>query len=372
MKRNRNHRFLDRVTDEASDWFVRLQDPADGEEDRAEFAEWLAASPNNVREYLQVAALWEDLEDLGPDPQIDELVRAAQASHDENVVPLFDSPTGKPASAEGESTPTERWRRRIRRTASVAAVIVIALAVSWMWRGAGPTDYRTAVGEQNSFVLSDGSVVTLNTQSEIRVRFTSKHRDITLVGGEALFDVARDIDRLFRVSADGADIRAVGTRFNVRNRERGTTITVLEGIVEVILINATPGETQDNPSPTDGGSSGPSNPVELTVGQMAKVDRQSGQVAVAEADIEQATAWRERRLVFESRTLREVIDEFNLYNETPMIIGDPALDRLQISGAFNADDHDSFILFLEETGLATAQTDPSGRTTLQRSTAAVR
>jgi transmembrane sensor len=371
MKRDRNHRYLDRITDEASDWFVRLQDSAPGAEEQSDFAEWLAASPNNVREYLQVAALWEDLHDLGPDPQIDELVRAALASHDENVVAFSESPTEDLTPAGDATAASGPRRRRFRPIATAAAVGLVVLTLGWLWWSAGPADYRTAVGEQKSFALSDGSVVTLNTRSEIRVRYTNTHRDIVLVGGEALFDVAKDHDRPFRVLADGAVIRAIGTQFNVRNRNHDTTVTVLEGTVEVVLTDVSPDASLNDSIALDSGSTGLPDSVELTVGQMARVDRRSGQLAVASADIEHATAWRERRLVFESRSLRDVVDEFNLYNEPPMVIGDPTLEVLQISGAFNANDRESFVLFLEETGIATAQTDPDGRTALRRNPGAV-
>ncbi|PWB80456.1 MAG: hypothetical protein C3F08_04345 [Candidatus Methylomirabilota bacterium] len=372
MNRNERNRYLDWIADEASEWFVRLQDSMPDADERGAFTQWLEASPEHVREYLQVAALWDDLLDLGPDPNVDELISAAQAGHDENVVPFSESATADVVSPAAASTAGRTWRLRLQGVGMAAAAILVALTLGWLWQGTGPAVYQTMIGEQASFPLPDGSVVTLNAKSKIRLRFTDTHRDVVLVVGEALFDVAKEPERLFRVLTDGVVIRTIGTKFNVQHRDDDTTVTVLEGTIEVTPVDATPNDTLTGFSDVDSGEPGPPGAAEVTVGQLARVHRRSGQVEVTSADIDKATAWLERRLVFESRSLEAVIDEFNLYNDPPMIIGDPMLGELHISGAFTVNDRESFLLFLEQTGLATAETEPDGRIRLRRNAAAVR
>jgi transmembrane sensor len=103
----------------------------------------------------------------------------------------------------------------------------------------------------------------------------------------------------------------------------------------------------------------------LTVGQQARVESLSGQVAVTETRVAKATAWRERRLVFESLSLRDVIDEFNRYNDPPLAIEDPGLEQLPISGVFRANDRESFVQFLSQMQLAEADVRDDGTIVLR-------
>ena len=98
-------------------------------------------------------------------------------------------------------------------------------------------------------MLNDGSVVTLNTSSAIEVSLVKSHRTVTLLSGEALFQVAHDTLRPFEVKTGDTTIRAVGTQFDVDSRTAGTTVTVVEGKVAVFMAAAggTDGEATDLP-----------------------------------------------------------------------------------------------------------------------------
>lgn len=367
MKRRERQEHLDRITDDASAWFERLQDSEVDDRDREAFAAWLKASAEHVQEFLQIAALRGDLCDLGEEPDIDELIRAAAASEEENVVPLFE-----PSAAETADRDVVR-RRLSRRWAAgglAAAVLVLAAITLGVFRlASAPSVFQTAIGEQTSFPLPDGSIVTLNTLSEIEPRFTSTHRDVVLVSGEVLFDVVSDPKRPFRVIAGDAVIQAIGTTFNVYHRQADTTVTVVEGTIEIRASHAQGATAQSVTTTvldgTDQAGSGASLPLIVTVGQQARLDAHTGQTTVVEANVERATAWRERRLFFDGRPLSTVIDEFNLYNDPPIVIANPELRQLPVTGSFNANDRASFVLFLEKTGIATAQTEPDGRISLR-------
>jgi transmembrane sensor len=228
-----------------------------------------------------------------------------------------------------------------------------------------------------SFPLEDGSVVTLNAQSSLELAYTDAERNVRLIQGEALFAVARDPDRPFQVHTRRAVVRAVGTQFNVRFRGEDTTVTVVEGIVEVrsgsdagdasgrgVDLSA-PGDSPGDGLPGINKPSAQPQFVRLTVGQQARVPPRSGQVAVTEIKIDKATSWRERRLEFEAWSLAAVVDEFNLYNDQPIVIQDAALAEKSISGVFSADDRASFALFLDEAGLAVAETRADGTIVLR-------
>ncbi len=363
-------RRTDRITDEAALWYVKAQDPGFSTGDREELASWLAASAEHVREYLSVAAVTQDVRELAGAFDVDELLRLAQASADEaNVVSLPDADVQVRSRVRSEVSdpdppkPTEVVRRRRLAVRSVAAALAIVAFLGIFYLNAPRADlYTTGIGEQLSFLLDDGSVVTLNAQSRLRVVYTDTSRDIHLTAGEAMFDVVGDPDRPFRVITERAVIQAIGTQFNVRHRGSGTTVTVVEGIVDVQLVpnpRSPPGEVGEAPgeSPAES-SSVVSRPTRLKVGQQARVS--SGEVAVVDTNVQKTTSWRERRLVFDSWMLADVVDEFNLYNDQRIVIMDADLATRSISGAFSADDRDSFALFLSAAGIALSENRADG------------
>lgn len=364
-------RRQDRITDEAALWFVRAQDSEFSASDAEEFASWLAASAEHVQAYLSVASVTHDIREAAAAYDVDELVTLARkVADDQNVVALL-GPDASLALSAGDDYPrdvalaqaSKVGGRRPMLWAAAAGVVLAVIAGTFGFLqliAPDPDLYTTGVGEQVSFPLGDGSVVTLNAQSTLRVAYGDAFRDIRLIAGEAMFDVEKDPDRAFRVITDRAVIQAIGTQFNVRSRGGGTTITVVEGIVDVRSTpgpSASPGAAAQTPAAADPPPA-VSEPRRLTVGQQARVD--GGEVAVIEASVQKATSWRERRLVFEVWALEDVVAEFNLYNDQQFVISDPDLASRAISGAFSADDRESFALFLSEAGLARSDTLADG------------
>ena len=108
--------------------------------------------------------------------------------------------------------------------------MVLAIGGAVFWNGQGL--YTTAVGEQRVIQLADGSNVSLDTDSRIRVRFAGAERRLELERGQALFDVADD-GRPFVVVAGDTSITAVGTVFDVRRHSDGVKVTLVSGVVDV-------------------------------------------------------------------------------------------------------------------------------------------
>lgn len=378
-------RRIDRITDEAALWYVKAQDPGFSASDREELASWLAASAEHVKEYLSVAAVTQDVRELAGAFDVDALLRLAQASADEaNVVSLPDvgvrldsvqldavqvdslpdaevQRRARPAVPEStQPSEARRWRPVVW---SMAVTLTVVAVVGLVYLKLPRADlYTTSVGEQVSFLLDDGSVVTLNAQSRLRVVYTDTSRDIHLTAGEAMFDVVGDPDRPFRVITERAVIRAIGTQFNVRHRGSDTTVTVVEGIVDVQLVpnpRSPPGEVGEAPDESAAAfSSVVSQPTRLEVGQQARVSSRA--VAVVDTNIQKAMSWRERRLTFDAWTLADVVEEFNLYNDQHIVVIDADLAARSISGAFSADDRGSFALFLSEAGIASFESRADG------------
>ena len=336
-------------TVEASEWFAALREGEPGRVDRERFLDWLRESPAHVEEYLELARLWDEMGDVDALHRVDAESELAKAR---NIVMSLDGApeAGKAVSSKGRSA------KRPNARLSVAAGLLVAVAAGW-WAGAfdGLSNdvMSTAVGEQRSVTLDDGSVISLNTQTSVRVGFVDGARHAELLRGEALFDVARDERRPFVVVAGAAEVRVLGTTFNVyRGDDRTATVTVLEGRVAVTTNDTSnPVSAAEPPSPPEGpGSAVPVETmvaVELTQGQQAQIGRSGAVVEPAAVNVEKAVAWTDRRLIFENATLEDVLAEFNRYNTRELRVNDPALAALKLNGVFESHDPDSLLQYLE-------------------------
>ena len=325
-----------RIATEAARWQRELE--RGDAKSRAEFADWIKASPRHVREFMFMEALDAAAKNLDASIPIE---RNLGLTDDDRKVELLRSPT------DVDEPHAPRWKTATLRLATAASVALVAIAV-WLipansdgWDG-----YATDTGERRTFDLDDGSVLQLNTQSRIRVRYTPAGREVRLLAGEALFKVAHDPSRPFRVRTDDAVIRAVGTQFNVNRRTGGTTIAVVEGKVEVapkIGMNSHV-ETPSSQAP------GESRDQLLSAGEAARIE-ENVVVRTARITVAEATAWRQRRLVFNEETLAGIAEEFNRYNRVPQLIieGEAARAR-RYGGTFDADDPEALIAFISRSG----------------------
>lgn len=317
------------VTEQASAWWIALNAGTATPEDHRAFCEWAARSPERIEAFLETARLTKVLKSTHlrwPDTPVETLARQA---HDAGagVFHLHDAATSSrtvPADVKRQ----ESFKRSFSRPVlALAATIVLAIASGlWILLSQGHR-YQTAVGEQRSVALDDGSVVTLNTATLIDVEFRNDRRLIRLLKGEALFQVARDPSRPFDVIADTATVRAVGTQFNIELKPRNTVITVVEGKVAL-----------SRQAQTTYLSAGEQISVEPAIVKVAEV--------VRPADPTAATAWTQRRLVFDHRPIGEVAEEFNRYNRTQIEISGAGLRAEQMTGVFKANDPQSFLDFV--------------------------
>ena len=316
------------VTRQAAEWVVQLRSPDRVPNCEQLFADWLRESPIHVREYLRAVEVWEGLAHpgAGGGRSREDLIREASDS----TLVEFPSPIPEPPT---QYRRTFRWRR-----VGLATAFAVVFALAYVgWQKTAVIRVSTGLGEQHSAVLADRSIVELNTQTEIRVAFTSAERRVELVRGEAFFDVAKDPARPFIVVTDLATAKAVGTRFSVYRAQSGTIVTVAEGRVLVREKRAA--------AATVLGAADRADTVEVTPGSQAEA--QPGRpVQMHQANVERTFAWRERRLVFDGEPLSTVVEEFNRYNSPPLVITDPRLRAQRISGVFGANDPESLLDFL--------------------------
>ncbi len=328
---------------EAAAWFTEFRVGDITSASRAAFDDWLRQSPQHIQAYLDVAAGWSELPTADTERRIDmqALVARARESHDENVVTL---------ARVGDSGMRSKPRARgWALAASLALISILSGALGWVWLHRADT-YSTGIGEQRTLVLADGSTVVLDALTTVRVQFNRTARIVDLVTGQAYFHDAYDPGRPFEVRSNEATIRAVGTQFNVQRQEDGIVVTVVEGKVavaespqaQVPAASAGPFSISDDRAAVLSRSP---VPVFLSAGEQVTLSAQLIRKP-ERADVSAATAWMQKRLVFEDTPLEEVAAQFNLYSSHRLVIVGRVLRFTRISGVYSSADPVSLIGFL--------------------------
>lgn len=359
-------KLSNQILEEASSWFIDFREGEPDAADREKFNAWLRRSPEHVRAYLEISAMWEDAEALRtPEKQkIDLLVAHARA--EQNVVPLdLDL---QPERAMGSQSTTTQDPTRRRYLALAAGVVMAFGAGVGTWLYEQRDVYVTALGEQRSITLEDGSSVQLNSRSRLKVRFSQAERHIELLEGQALFRVAKNPTRPFIVRSDDTSVRAVGTQFDVYRKRGGTLVTVLEGQVAVIA-EAVPAVARA--AVEEGGTAqgfdakkAPRSPGAQSAPERASADARRDHLLLSAgeqvritptavdppkpANLAIALAWTQQKLAFEETPLREVVEEFNRYNRQQLVIADPELYDFHVSGVFASTDSGRMLEFLRQ------------------------
>ncbi|WP_295800825.1 FecR domain-containing protein [uncultured Microbulbifer sp.] len=233
-----------------------------------------------------------------------------------------------------------------------ACVMMLAVAVVYLApsQDQGGEAYATELAETRTVTLEDGSAVVLGGDSAIESVFDGERRGVKLLRGQAFFTVTRDPSRPFYVNAEGAEIRVVGTRFDVRSSrdaKQGVKVTVEEGIVDV--------------APTDSRvAAGNASKVRLQAGEQVQVIRRRfGEVKTVDAS--QVASWRQGVFSYRDAPLSEVVADANRYRKQRIVIGTPELENLRVTTAFTVDQADTLVAMLEQSLPVRVFREPDGR-----------
>jgi transmembrane sensor len=329
------------IAEQAGEWFVANEEGSLDARDSAALAAWLKTSPVHIEEFLGVSAVARDLKEARTHPEYSlEAILARARVEDETVVqPLW------PRLIDGVRGRTSgRWLTAAV-TMAACAVLSVGLLLTWNMRpihqpstsdGTMALHIETRHGEQLTRRLADKSVLHLNSDSAVTIRYGKTERLVVLTSGQADFEVAHEPDRAFRVIAGSAEVVDLGTKFDVRLEQDSTVVTVVEGRVAV------------GPSPLleKRGTNSNLRFVQLSADEQIRVRQGEGPATPVAIDAQSATAWLRREIVFDHEPLERVAAEYNRYTQKPIEIATPALRNLQISGIFATDDTEAFIAFL--------------------------
>lgn len=330
----------------AAYWDARLRNPDCTADERAAFETWRAADAAN-------AVAFERLQDAL------EALRAASA---------------RPELRAMRDAALRKGRNRAAQGLGFAAALLVTLGIGFALT---PQDTRqdivaalglpgtagfqpalpqrtfaTAIGGRSTITLDDGSRVTLNTQTRLETHFTKDRRDVTLVAGQALFEVAHDARRPFVVTAGDRKVTAIGTAFDVRLDPAGVRVVLVEGRVAV----------EERAAGAIAALVGAGRR-ELVAGQEYVSTAKTADI-VRPADVNQAVLWREGRVSFNDVPLTEAIAEMNRYATGALVVADPTMARLRVNGVFRTGETATFVRALEEYFPVEAQKQPDGDTLL--------
>jgi transmembrane sensor len=333
-----------RVNKAAGDWLAKRDSEDWTDADQLRLDQWLAQSPAHRVAFLRIEHVWQlthRLKALGAGTRPHEVPRPGHwilspfVGRGNKTIPSASGHMDSPRSgARGRrQSPIMKVAGRFQFRALAASVALLGLAVGTAWYLApSGSSYRTPIGGIASVPMSDGSNITLNTDSEIRVALTAQERRVELDQGEAFFEVTKNPARPFVVRAGNKRVIAVGTQFSVRRDAEDLRIVVTEGKVRV--------ETESN---TPRGAAEPLTAGTIALASDTGVLLQKGTLSEAE----DALSWRTGTLIFREVTLADAAAEFNRYNTRKVVIEDPKVAALHVAGRFRATNVDAFVRLLE-------------------------
>lgn len=319
----------------AADWFARQHSGRWSDADQAQLDAWLDSATAHRVAFVRLNAAWSHSARL----------KALGAGIAAGVIPPRDSWTfsrlyRKPApeAIDALEVPRAGIQRRapeartgLRYGMAASFVLAIAAAAAWYFVDHRLPSYETKIGATQSIPLDDGSRVTLNTASQIRVALNQSERRIELKQGEAFFDVAKDTQRPFTVIAGEKRIVAVGTRFSVRRETDSVRVVVTEGRVRL-----------------ENGGDAAAPVTQLDAGTVAKTRETAVSVQQKPlSEVEQLLSWRTGYVTFRDTDLAEAVAEFNRYSSRKIVIQDADIAHIRIGGNFRTDNAEAFLWLLQ-------------------------
>jgi len=357
---------------EASEWVMDIESESMSPEMQADYMNWLYKDYENRTKRDLVESVWESLDELKDNPLTLQVLEK---------------------SMEREHAPArQKWFSSIAigffqiRFAAMAAMVLLVISGFWVMQTNmfNNETYRTAIGEQTTVYLADGSSIHLDTQTVVTTSFTKKFRNVELEEGKALFSVAHDPSRPFIVTSGQVAIRALGTEFSIYKRKKGdVVIAVTKGR---ILVSR---KEESNAEPLQPVLSEPDEKLVqktemiahnttkpqyfskkvLESGQEIIVDEKKMKYEVKTVDIQSVRTWQEGRLDFQDTPLLDVIKELNRYLENKIVLGDARLKDIRINVYFKIKNRKDFISTLKLVIPMTSYTNLNGQTVLtQRDT----
>lgn len=272
-------------------------DCASAEQARAELAAWRHAAPEHEQAFHEADRRW--------------CATGGAATGLRGVIPKPRKPV-----------------RLIKNAAKSGVALCLMLAAglllrAWLALPVYEQQFATAVAQIASVDLPDGSRLTLDARTRLKVVLYRDRRTVQFDSGEAYFDVAANPAQPFSIQTRQGSVRVIGTAFTIRDRGDAVTVTVERGRVAVTSAGAAP------------------ESVDLTAGTRVVMDQ--GHIGEPEPAPAQFAPWRSGWLVFDNVPLSEVLPSINAYRRVPVVLADEQAGRLRLTGSFRNLDQESVL-----------------------------
>ena len=321
----------DRRLQEAGDWIAAIERGLTKEEE-SELDSWLSRSTANYQLFMELAQLWDNMEvlnrlsDLFPEPQ-----------------------------SEKRYLPN-----RVLSAVAASVVVGILLFVTLQAQGirnpvlqdtvlvTNELSYDTAIGDHATFELSDGSIISLNTNSHVRVNYTASERLLMLDRGEVHVKVAHDSDRPLSVAVGNKVVRAVGTEFNVEiTQDASIELVVTDGVVLVGVLDIT-----DEDASSSKVKLLPQSSTIVGAGEKVLISANGQNTdsitpeSIERDEIAVKLSWREGNLIFRGESLEEAVYEVGRYTAVEFVFLDEETREVRVAGLFKAGDVEGLLAAL--------------------------
>ena len=333
------------IEETAAQWVLRQHEGAWTAADAERLEVWLEESVLHRVAFIRLDTVWQAIPRL----------KVLGAGQPKGVVPppgAFKAPASRPTVEPGAQARYPYFTRWKRWAALAASVALALLGGSYLLLSqvSAANYYSTPIGGLATVPLADGSTMSLNTETRIRVSLGKHERRVDLESGEAYFVVAKDSSRPFVIYVGAKQLKALGTEFSVRRAADDLQVYVAAG--RVVLTTSPQGASDGS--------------VSLEAGMVAKTVK--SEVLVSQAtptQLEDALSWRTGFVTFHDTELIEAVAEFNRYRARKIVIVDPTIASLRIAGKFRSGNADAFLWLLQK-GFPVTVEEQERRTVLKR------
>ncbi len=321
-----NQSELARIEDEAATWAVLLADDPNNMEQLQQFSAWLDESALHADTWERTRRAYDGLGSLSPATQAlwpeNDLVVGGQMEEDIALqhVPLTGVHAAKAAGDQRSSNQLVAralgWKHALSGMAVAACLILVLLPSITLQIAA---DYSTRTGEQQIHQLNDGSMLTLAPESAVDIDYSSGERRVRILKGAVFFDVQHNPGRPFIVQAGDTRTTVLGTAFSVEMADRGTVVSVANGLVQV-----------------DDHSTSPAVVERLAAGDRLAVTWGEGGRLTRHLP-ESVARWRKGELIARDLSINEVVDSFRRYYSGVIVVTEPFASQ-RVTGLYRLDD----------------------------------
>lgn len=314
------------IKHQARQWSIQLSSEEVDKEMLQAFETWRKQDPKHAQAFIEVDRVWQGISSL---EHLRDYAKLPQTSAEQTVTPNSGPGTLQKLKDKLQTLVSGLFSPSgytLAGAFSFAMVMVMLYLVmpeqSTVEQPAVAQTYAAPHGQIKSVALEDGSQVTLQPQSTLRVEYTASLRKVYLDDGAAMFKVSHNPNKPFVVYTGQTETRVLGTVFTVQRNTTDVAVAVKEGKVQVSKLDQAPGQPQ------------PDNRQVLTAGQGVNADTKGQIGKVTPVDVDTIGSWIEGRLVYNNQKLSAIVADINRFLDKKVLLTSKQMENYELSISF--------------------------------------